>query len=116
MERFNIINTLTSLFGGGVTVWLLSNIFGKKKADIELALNYQEFYKGLIEDLEEKLVLLTGKVETLINQNNAKDEIIEDQRINIEKYGNYCAELKQGIEDRDKTNGLLMDQIELLEK
>ena len=41
---------------------------------------------------------------------------IKEQRLNLEKWENYCEELKRAVKDRDKTNSLLLREIELLEK
>lgn len=74
MERFDLIGAVLS---SSLVTWILSKIFSKKKEDIELALNYQKFYKDLIEDLELKIEKLSSKVEILIEKDNEKTLVIE---------------------------------------
>ena len=49
-----------------------------------------------------------------------KDEIntrtIKQQTTNLLKWEGYCESLKRTVKDRDKTNSILIKEIEILEK
>jgi len=113
MERFDLIG---AVLGSSLVTWVLSKIFSKKKEDIELALNYQKFYKDLIEDLENKVERLTSKVEILIEKDNEKSVTIEDQKNNLLRWENNCNRLESIIKSKDKQISKLFKEIEIHEK
>lgn len=109
MERFDLIG---AILGSSLFTWILSKLFNRKKEDIELALNYQKFYKDLIEDLEEKIEKLSGKVETLIDKDNEKSQTIEEQRANLLKWETNCQRLEGIITKKDKQISKLFKEIQ----
>lgn len=113
-EKELIYTILGSGVLGGVFVKILSIVTGKPKERIEIALKYQEFYEKHIDDLKVKIAELSTKVEVLIEKDNQKSLTIDNQKKHLKKWETYCEKLKKGIEDRDKTNSLLMEEIEML--
>ena len=115
MEKTYVYTLASSIVTALVTL-LIAKLLGKKKEDIELALNYQKFYKDLITDLEGKIERLSNKVEILIDKDNEKSLTIEGQRANLLKWENNCSRLEQIIKQKDKQISKLFQEIEAHEK
>jgi len=109
MERFDLLG---AILGSSLFTWVLSKLLGKKKEDIELALSYQDFYKGLINDLENKVEVLTDKVELLLKQDEKKNDLIEGQRKNLLKWESNCERLEIIIGQKDEQIAKLFEEIE----
>ena len=110
MERIEIISTLIlgSSFVTGIAGWLM----GKRKEDIEVALKYQEFYAKHVKDLREEIESLTEKVNKLIDQDNEKSTIIEDQRKTILRWEENSVRLEHIINEERKNNAKLIKQLD----
>lgn len=107
--------------GTGVGSLLIGWWINKKKEDIEITLKEQTFYKTLITDMEkvrkkEKEIsdnLITGFKKEI---RQLKDEIHlliiqeKENKKNLEKWENYCQQLKDGLEAERKNNGLLFEE------
>ena len=105
--------------GGSIITMIVSKKLNKKTEDVKTALLEQEFYKNLVSDYQKelksiklKLVLLVKQNDTLIKRDAENIKTIKDQNKNLKKWENYCEELKKGIKDRDRTNGLLITELE----
>ena len=109
MERFDLIG---AVLGSSLVTWVLGKIFSKSKEDIELALNYQDFYKGLINDLEEKVDDLSSKIQTLVERDRENVQTIEEQRALILRYEAACQRSEGIIIKKDKQITKLFKEIQ----
>jgi len=109
MTTAEIISTVA---GSNIVTALIGFFMGRRKEDIEIALKYQEFYQKHINDLKNEIDALTGKVEILIDQDESKTRLIEEQRRTQLKWENYCEELKLIVKQKDKQIAKLFEEIE----
>ena len=125
---------IVSLFGGGaigsIALFLIQKKYNKKKEDIELAVQYQDFYRKEIasrekdkKELSDELDSIKQKISNLVSQNEVLikrvvegKKTIKEKSDNIKRWEKYCDELKRSVKDSDKTNALLIKEIESLEK
>ena len=122
-ELLAVLKPIGYILGSSLVTLIVSKRLNKKTDDIKTALLEQEFYKNLVADYEKELKSVKERLDTIVEQNTKlieKDEvsskIIKEQGVNLKKWENYCEELKRAVKDRDKTNSLLLREIELLEK
>ena len=122
-EAISILKPLGWVFGSSLVTLVISKRLNKRTDDVKTALLEQEFYKNLVEDYQKELKDVKNKLEKIVEQNTKlidKDEVnsktIEEQSKNLSKWENYCEQLKRAVKDRDKTNSILLREIELLEK
>ena len=125
---------IVSLLGTGTAGALLGKSFdkwiNKRKDELEIELKEQVFYKNIIadmkaqrdiehkemEELKEKIEILTKRVHTLINDNKEKDVIIAQQKNNIKRWEETCKRLEKLAEQERKENNKLVQQIKDLQK
>ena len=125
---------IVSLLGTGTAGALLGKSFdkwiNKRKDELEIELKEQVFYKNIIadmkaqrdiehkemEELKEKIEILTKRVQTLINDNKEKDAIIAQQKNNIKRWEETCQRLEKIAEQERKENNKLIKQIKDLQK
>jgi len=116
-EMIKII--LASIFGGtafgSLALYLVQKRFNKKKDDIELAVEYQDFYRKEIaareEDkekqrieiskLNEKIDKMSSQLEVVISQNKEYIEEIDHNRINLLKHENEISRQVDVIKQKD---------------
>jgi len=99
MTNTDIISTI---LGSSLVTGLVGWILGKRKEDIEVALKYQEFYQKHIDDLKEKISELEKKVTILIQQDEKKTLLIDEQRLNLLKWEENCIRLEGIIKEKDR--------------
>jgi len=99
MTNTEIISTI---LGSSLVTGLVGWILGKRKEDIEVALKYQEFYQKHIDDLKEKIAELEKKVTILIEQDEKKTLLIDEQRLNLLKWEENCIRLEGIIKEKDR--------------
>jgi hypothetical protein len=99
MTNTEIISTI---LGSSLVTGLVGWILGKRKEDIEVALKYQEFYQKHIDDLKEKISELEKKVTILIQQDEKKTLLIDEQRLNLSKWEENCIRLEGIIKEKDR--------------
>ena len=110
------------LFGSSIVTLIISKRLNKKTDDVNNALLEQEFYKNLVDDYRRELAGVKAQLKEIVEQNALlinKDEIsrktIKQQTANLLKWEGYCESLKKTVKDRDKTNSILLKEIEHLE-
>jgi hypothetical protein len=113
---------LSVLFGSSIVTLIISKRLNKKTDDVKNALLEQEFYKNLVDDYKRELAGVKAQLKEIVEQNALlinKDEIsrktIKQQTTNLLKWEGYCESLKRTVKDRDKTNSILLKEIENLE-
>ena len=117
-----IAKILGYVFGSSLVTLIISKRLDKKTNDVKNALLEQEFYQKLnadykkeLAEIKDKLTILTEQNKELIKRDEINSKTIEDQLVNLKKWENYCEQLKVSVKERDKTNSLLIKEIELLE-
>ena len=98
-DKLDVI--LTSIFGSGVVTYIMAKWLGKKKEDIEIALNYQEYYGNIIERQEKVIDKLTL-------HNEECEKLIEQQRINISRLEVNCEKLEAMLREERKEHNKLI--------
>lgn len=92
MEKFDSV--ITAILTA-ITIGLFAFILGKKKEDIAIALNYQEYYDKFINSLKKEI----AEQKEIIEE---QKRLIEEQKKNIDKWSNYCEQLKEIANQKDK--------------
>ena len=85
MDRLDYV--FTTVFGSSLVTFLVAKWLGKKKEDIEVALNYQEYYDKFIQSLKKE-------VEELKHENIEQKKLIEEQKKNLDRWEENCERLK----------------------
>lgn len=123
----SLTEQIIAFAGTGVGSLLIGWWINKKKDDIEVTLKEQVFYKTLIADIEhqreverekyeKKLDDFKGEITKLKNEIHKFIEQDKANKKNLDKWESYCEQLKGSLEEERKRNGLLMQEIEVLNK
>lgn len=99
MTTTELISTIAS---SGIITGIVGFFMGRRREDIEVALKYQEFYQNHIDDLKVEIESLKHKVEILIEQDEKKTDLINEQRLNLLKWEENCMRLEGIIKEKDK--------------
>ena len=121
----SLTEQIIAFAGTGVGSLLIGWWINKKKDDIEVTLKEQVFYKTLIEDIEHQREVEREKYEKKLDSfkreitklKNEIHELIEQEKANkknLDKWESYCEKLKGSLEEERKRNGLLIEEIEIL--
>jgi len=102
MDRLDVI--FTTVFGSSLITFIVAKWLGRKKEDIEVALNYQEYYDKFIKTLKEEIAEL--KKESVHHL-----EIIEQQKINLIKWEANCEKLQMLLKEERKEYQKLLKQL-----
>ena len=87
-----------------ITIGLFAFILGKKKTDIEIALNYQSYYDKFLSTLKKE-------VAELQKENKEQKKIIESQKENIRRWETNCEKLDLMLKEERKEYQKLLKQI-----
>ena len=98
------IETIVTTVLAAIMIAFFAFLLGKKKEDIAIALNYQQYYNNIITALEKKIIELTS-----INKEQL--DIIESQKKNIENWSNNCSKLEHIISEERKQNVELREML-----
>lgn len=74
-----------------ITIGLFAFILGRKKEEINIALNYQKYYGKIIDDQEKNIVKLESKI-------SEQQAIIESQKENVRRWEANCEIQKISID------------------
>lgn len=88
------IETLFLTIISAITIGLFAFIMGKKKEDISIALNYQEYYDKFITALKGEISELKIEVIEMKMRNNEQQVIIDSQKENINRWESNCERLE----------------------
>ena len=125
-----LIKYVGVFFGSSIVTLIISKRLNKKTDDVKNALLEQELYKNLISeyklqmaehkkelaDVKSQLKKIADQNALLINKDEINRRTIEQQHKNLLKWEGYCESLKKTVKNRDKTNSILIKEIEILEK
>lgn len=121
-EGLTLLKPIGWILGSSLVTMIISKRLNKRTDDVKTALLEQEFYKNLVADYQKELEDVKNKLEIIIGQNvklvekdAANSKTIKDQNKNLTKWENYCEQLKKAVKDREKTNSILLKEIESLE-
>jgi len=88
------IESIVTTVLAAIMIAFFAFLLGKKKEDIEVALNYQKYYNNFIDALKNEMVdlhkIVKEQKEIILEQK----EIIESQKKNIEGWTNNCTRLE----------------------
>jgi predicted RNase H-like nuclease (RuvC/YqgF family) len=85
MDKLDVI--FTTVFGSSLITFVVAKWLGRKKEDIEIALNYQDYYDKFIQTLKKE-------VEELKHENIEQKKLIEEQKKNLDRWEENCERLQ----------------------
>ncbi len=99
MDKLDVI--FTTIFGSSLITFVVAKWLGKKKEEIEIALNYQTYYDNFINSLKKE-------VDELKHENEQQKKLIEQQKANILRWEVNCERLESLLREERKEHNKLI--------